>query len=254
MTPWPIWPVAMMGHWCRHIGRVKTFRIKCFMTFVNSSYFLGFRKCIIVIGMRHTRKMFSERITLWLFRYLFGCVWCHQSAQPPLCVTFLQYDVHQKSPPKHPPALLLTHSTPSSHTNTAPSWCFCPRLIAAPLVPFVQTSHQTQECSFFPRIPPWVPSRSTRPRFWLLWDFMDRPDVSHILLRSERDMALGHLLLLQSSLILVCFNPTATTVRTCNSDQFSCDDGRCIALSWICDGDNDCGDMSDEDERHNCGQ
>uniref|UniRef100_A0A3P8VY07 Uncharacterized protein n=1 Tax=Cynoglossus semilaevis TaxID=244447 RepID=A0A3P8VY07_CYNSE len=46
---------------------------------------------------------------------------------------------------------------------------------------------------------------------------------------------------------------TASLVRTCNSDQFRCDDGRCIAPSWICDGDNDCGDMSDEDQRHNCG-
>lgn len=45
----------------------------------------------------------------------------------------------------------------------------------------------------------------------------------------------------------------ATRVRTCNSDQFRCDDGRCIPTSWICDGDNDCGDMSDEDQRHACG-
>lgn len=51
----------------------------------------------------------------------------------------------------------------------------------------------------------------------------------------------------------IWFVSAATLVRTCNTDQFRCDDGRCIASSWICDGDNDCGDMSDEDQRHNCG-
>merc|ERR1711970_222098 len=35
----------------------------------------------------------------------------------------------------------------------------------------------------------------------------------------------------------------------CNYNQFACDNGYCINQSWKCDGDNDCGDMSDE---NNC--
>merc|ERR1711970_545036 len=37
--------------------------------------------------------------------------------------------------------------------------------------------------------------------------------------------------------------------NNCNRNQFSCDNGNCINASWKCDGDNDCGDMSDE---NNC--
>ena len=32
----------------------------------------------------------------------------------------------------------------------------------------------------------------------------------------------------------------------CPSDKFQCDNGKCLGLHWKCDGDNDCGDMSDE--------
>ena len=33
---------------------------------------------------------------------------------------------------------------------------------------------------------------------------------------------------------------------TCSPSQFACDNRRCIPLAYVCDADNDCGDLSDE--------
>ena len=40
-------------------------------------------------------------------------------------------------------------------------------------------------------------------------------------------------------------------MESCDIDQFACaDTGGCIPIGWQCDGQDDCGDQSDEE---NCG-
>ena len=34
----------------------------------------------------------------------------------------------------------------------------------------------------------------------------------------------------------------------CEPNEFQCGNGKCAVKIWRCDGDNDCGDMTDEKE------
>ena len=38
----------------------------------------------------------------------------------------------------------------------------------------------------------------------------------------------------------------------CPANHFQCDNGLCIHEHWLCDGDDDCGDRSDEDSLDCC--
>ena len=48
--------------------------------------------------------------------------------------------------------------------------------------------------------------------------------------------------------VFKCFLDENCTGEVCASHQFECASGHCIPFSWSCDGENDCGDSSDENE------
>ncbi len=44
---------------------------------------------------------------------------------------------------------------------------------------------------------------------------------------------------------ITCFSLHVAN-RTCGADEWSCSNGQCIPIAWVCDEHDDCDDASDE--------
>lgn len=50
----------------------------------------------------------------------------------------------------------------------------------------------------------------------------------------------------QAFVLTSLFVVSPAEMHQCRSDEYNCSSGMCIRSSWVCDGDNDCRDWSDE--------
>ena len=52
-------------------------------------------------------------------------------------------------------------------------------------------------------------------------------------------------------MLILMFVDIFTAYPPCSTEEFTCNNSNCINKNWVCDGDNDCHDFSDE---QNCNE
>jgi hypothetical protein len=76
-------------------------------------------------------------------------------------------------------------------------------------------------------------------------DFFPRFDYRRKFLEAlikEKNRDIPHV----STFLKLLMSKFSSTDVNCTADEFTCANGRCIQKRWFCDGQDDCGDNSDE--------